>query len=169
MIVGSIFLAILILFCIFVYRPLKVKQKFGFVVFFVTFEVIITLLVLIFSVAFVVTRIKEEDKGKLDKRMRLIESVAGRGDYEALGDMLEFKSCFEKEFEVYWERALMYEYAFQYAVYEKAGEAVADNVYEKIADKYKKLMDKQNLSPTFTENAPYGTHFVELTKEWLNK
>ena len=157
MIVGSIFLAILILFCIFVYRPLKVKQKFGFVVFFVTFEVIITLLVLIFSVAFVVTRIKEEDKGKLDKRMRLIESVAGRGDYEALGDMLEFKSCFEKEFEVYWERALMYEYAFQYAV------------YEKIADKYKKLMDKQNLNPTFTENAPYGTHFVELTKEWLNK
>lgn len=181
MVVIFTLIAILLLLYFVAYRPLKVKAKFALVMITVTFEIIITLVVLGFSIAFVVTRIKEEDKGKLNDRVHSIEFLAESDNYENLPDMLEYKSCFEKEFEVYWERALMYEYALQYAVFNKAGETVSTNgddtadgkvngnKYAGLIEKYRTLMSEQCNNPTYSDNVPYGKHFLELAQKWINR
>lgn len=117
---------------------------------------------LMLSVSIVSSVAEEVEDKQLPTRLRRAEYSASDGDYGWLAETMEINMDYEEEFECYWERAIMHEVMLRYRIYEAAAEAELGSEYEKEAEKYDELMKKYCVTPSYTENIPYGEYFMEL-------
>lgn len=151
-----------VLFYALVYYKWSYKKKFVFKTVLVYLGLAVTVFNLWLNIASMEMIASDVKENQLPARMDLVTYAVEKNDYDTLLLNLKVDKDYEKDFEPYWERMIMYESCLRYRIFSAAEEAGMGEEFARKAEYYGTMLLEHCENPAYTENIPYGKYFLEL-------